>query len=211
MSGLLPSESDTTARGGGNLRLLWLDDEEAETLIGSLSSETARAILTALHDRPLTASELADEVDTSLQNIRHHLGNLQEADLVRVSDTRYSVKGREMNVYAPVEDSLVVCVGRQDDRSSFFDSLKRIIGAVTALGVLSLLVQWAFGAGAVDLGGPGSAPRVGDSVGGTAEPLLGVLSPGLAFFAGGLLVLALLLLWDYRSSTDRAAPDARPR
>lgn len=206
MSGLLPSDTDAprgdpseerAETGEGDLRVLWLDDEDADQLIGSLSSETARAVLTELHHGPATASELSEDVDTSLQNVRHHLDSLQEAGLVQVADTRYSVKGREMNVYAPTDDSLVVCVGREDDRSSFLDSLKRLVGTVTLLGLLAAVVQVTFGAGVVDLGGPGTTPRIGDAVGGT-EPILGLLPPGVAFLAGGLVVLGLLGAWELR-------------
>lgn len=113
MQGLVSSESELAERAEreGDLRVVSLTDDDAERLIGSISSETARSIVTALEERPATASELADSVSTSLQNVRHHLGNLREAGLVEVADTRYSVKGREMNVYAPTQDSLVVCVG----------------------------------------------------------------------------------------------------
>jgi DNA-binding transcriptional ArsR family regulator len=206
MSGLLPSDTDAprgdpseerAETGEGDLRVLWLDDEDADQLIGSLSSETARAVLTELHHGPATASELSEDVDTSLQNVRHHLDSLQEAGLVQVADTRYSVKGREMNVYAPTDDSLVVCVGREDDRSSFLDSLKRLVGTVTLLGLLAAVVQVTFGAGVVDLGGPGTTPRIGDAVGGT-EPIFGLLPPGAAFLAGGLVVLGLLGAWELR-------------
>lgn len=198
MSGLLPTDREPARRRNGDLRVLWLDDDESEQLISSLSSETARSLLTSLHESPATASQLSEEVDTSLQNIRHHLTNLQEAGLVQVSETRYSVKGREMNVYAPTDDSLVVCVGREDDRSTFLDSLKRLVGTVTLLGALSLVVQLTFGTGVVDLGGPGSAPRIGDSIGETADPLLGLIPPGVAFLAGGLLVLAMVAVWEYQ-------------
>lgn len=202
MSGLAPSDTDVRedhAENGeseGDLKVLWLDDEDADTLINSLSSETARAVLTALHESPSTASELSNAVDTSLQNVRHHLGKLQSAGLVEVTDTRYSVKGREMNVYAPASDSLVVAIGREEDRDGFLDSLRRIVGVVATLVVASLAVQFAFGAGVVDLGGPDAAPRVADSVGGSAAPILGLLPPGAAFLAGGALVLALLVAWD---------------
>jgi DNA-binding transcriptional ArsR family regulator len=198
MSGLAPSDTDVREdhAENGDLKVLWLDDEDADTLINSLSSETARSILTALHGSPSTASELSDAVDTSLQNVRHHLGKLQSAGLVEVTDTRYSVKGREMNVYAPASDSLVVAIGREEDRDGFLDSLRRIVGAVAALVAASLAVQFAFGAGVVDLGGPATAPRVADSVGGGTAPILGLLPPGVAFLAGGALVLALLFAWD---------------
>jgi len=116
MSGLLPSETDRRAsEGDGDVRVLPLEDDEAARLISCLASDTARATLSALHDRSATASELADVVGTSLQNVRHHLENLQDAGLVRVAGTRYSVKGREMTVYAPARDSFVVCVGEPGD------------------------------------------------------------------------------------------------
>ncbi|MFC7255110.1 ArsR/SmtB family transcription factor [Haloplanus litoreus] len=199
MSGLLPSqlEDDVSAEGEGELRVLSLTDDDAEDLIGSISSETARSILAALEDRPATASELAETVSTSLQNVRHHLGNLEEAGLVEVADTRYSVKGREMKVYAPTQDSLVVCVGSDANKERFLDSLERFVGVLAVLAVGALAVQRAFGAGVVDLGGPGTTPRVGDGVGSATGPLLGLVPPGLAFLAGGLLIVATLVVWDY--------------
>ena len=113
MSGVLPSETErgATEDDGGDFRVLPLDDDEAARLINCLAADTARSTLAALQNDSATASELADAVGTSLQNVRHHLDNLREAGLVRVVDTRYSVKGREMKVYAPARDSLVVCVG----------------------------------------------------------------------------------------------------
>ncbi|WP_251328437.1 ArsR/SmtB family transcription factor [Haloplanus pelagicus] len=198
MSGLLPSqlEGDVSAEGDGELRVLSLTDDDADDLIGSISSETARSILAALEESPATASELAENVSTSLQNVRHHLGNLEEVGLVEVADTRYSVKGREMKVYAPTEDSLVVCVGSDANKERFLDSLERFVGVLGLLAVGAVAIQRAFGAGVVDLGGPGTTPRVGDGVGSAAGPLLGLVPPGLAFLAGGLLVVAVLAVWN---------------
>ncbi|WP_435115019.1 ArsR/SmtB family transcription factor [Halolamina sp. C58] len=195
MSGLLPSESDAVAADEaddeGGTRLLWLDDEEVDPLIGSLSSETARSLLTALHEEPRTASELADAVDTSLQNVRHHLDNLQEADLVEVAETRYSVKGREMKVYAPVDDSLVVCVGNEAERSGLLDSLRQYVGAAAAVLVGSLLVHATVNVGGGGIAGP-SGPRVADSIGSGA--VFGTVPPAALFLAGGLVAIAAVAL-----------------
>lgn len=198
MSGLLPSDrEEVTEESAGDVRVLEIDD--ADHLIESLSSETARAVLSALHQDTATASELADTVDTSLQNVRHHLDTLIEADLVRVVDTQYSVKGREMDVYGPVEDALVVCVGGDSETDSLVDQLSELVGATALLAVASIVVQYGFETAVTGVSGPESSPRVADSIS-TAEPLFGVLPPGVAFFAGGLLVLFALFAWSNRDA-----------
>ena len=160
-------------------------------MIGSLSSATARSLLTELHEEPHTASELAEAVDTSLQNVRHHLGNLEEADLVEVAETRYSVKGREMKVYAPVDDSLVVCVGNEEQRSGLLESLRQYVGAAGAVLVGALLVHATVAGWTPSVSGP-TGPRVPDSIGSSA--LLGSVPPAFVFLAGGLVALAAVAL-----------------
>lgn len=195
MSELLPSQTEATPEQNGELRALWLDSEDAGELLSSLSSDTARNILTALHDSPSTASELAEHVDTSLQNARHHLGNLQEAGLVRVAETRYSSKGREMNVYAPSEDPMVVFVGNESEaeREGVVERLRAVLPAVGLLALASLVVQWivtlSTGASA-----PGELPRFGQDLGGSAGFVVPNVPPGLVFLTGGLLVAATIVL-----------------
>lgn len=187
MSELLPSSGDVAAEQDGELRTLWLDSEEAGDLLSSLACDTARSVLTALHDDPATASEVADRVDTSLQNARHHLTNLQEAGLVRVVDTRYSSKGREMNVYGPARDPMIVFVGKEESQSGLLDSLKGLLPVAATLALASLLVQMALGTAA---DGPTTGMlRVGQDVG-TSVANTG-LPPGFVFLAGGLFVLAV--------------------
>jgi DNA-binding transcriptional ArsR family regulator len=85
-------------------------DSQAEAL-QALSSGTAQAILGALDGDPKTTSEIAEVVDTSIQNVHHHLRRLEENDLVKPVETWYSVKGREMTVYALTAEKLVVQFG----------------------------------------------------------------------------------------------------
>jgi DNA-binding transcriptional ArsR family regulator len=191
MSGLLPTSADVSSEQEGDLQALWLDSDDAGELLSSLSSETARSILTSLHDDPATASEVADRVDTSLQNARHHLTNLTDAGLIRVADTRYSQKGREMNVYAPSEEPMVVFVGNEDGKRSFFESLRGLVAALSVLGFVSLLVQRLVETDTVTTD---VLPRMADSAGAAGSAPLTV-PPGLVFFAGGLLVLGVALAW----------------
>ena len=106
-------------------RLVDLDDDVADEVFEALSAGTARELLAACYDDPATASELAEEVDTSLQNARHHLDTLLEAGLVEVVDTWHSTKGREMDVYGPASYPLVIVLGddvEQDPSPSAADA-----------------------------------------------------------------------------------------
>ncbi|UIO99112.1 winged helix-turn-helix domain-containing protein [Halobaculum sp. CBA1158] len=191
-----PGDADRSADGDTGVRVCWLDDEDAGDVIGALGPETARAILSAVHEEPRTASELADCADTSVQNVRHHVSKLEDAELVAATDTRYSVKGREMTVYGPADDPVVVALGDDGERSSLLDSLRGLLGAAAVLAGASLLVQSLFGAGVATTSGPATAPRVGDAVSTTGGAALGTLSPGAAFLAGGVLVLVTVLAAD---------------
>ncbi|NEU57992.1 winged helix-turn-helix domain-containing protein [Halorussus sp. MSC15.2] len=154
MADLLPSSPDPSAGDGGEPRVVGVDSDDADDLLAALQSETARDILGALYDDPATPSSLAEEVDTSIQNVRYHLERLENADLVEVADTVYSEKGREMNVYAPAAKPLVVFAGSDDDAPGVESALSRLLGALGVLGLSSLLVQRLFGGrnagGAVD-------------------------------------------------------------
>lgn len=83
------------------------DDEHARVL-QTLSSDTAQELLDALSEGPGTASEVADAVDTSIQNAQYHLTRLAEANLIETVDTWYSAKGREMTVYALAAEEFVI-------------------------------------------------------------------------------------------------------
>jgi len=181
---LLPSTDDVTGEQEGDIQVLGVDEDDSADVFEALSSDTARRVLTAIYDESAPPSELADRLDISLQNVSYHLDNLEEAGVVRVADTRYSEKGREMNVYAPADEPVVVFVGTEERKTGFRDLLKRLVGATGLLFVISALL-FAFQA----FGRPGGA---GDEL-----TILELLSfPGLEFLLGGLFVLGLVvLLW----------------
>ncbi|MFB6106522.1 MAG: ArsR/SmtB family transcription factor [Halobacteriaceae archaeon] len=216
MADLLPSDPDIDPPEG-DPRVLGVDSEDADAVLGALSSETSRAVLTALHDDPSTPSELADAVDTSLQNTQYHLGKLEDADLIEVCGTRYSEKGREMNVYAPTDGPLVLFAGTEERTEGMKSALARLLGAVGVLAVASVLVQRLLdsfvttggaggagggapatttsgGMGAMDVGTTTAVPTTAAS-GGGGGLLGGGVPPGLAFFLGGVFAVALVGGW----------------
>jgi DNA-binding transcriptional ArsR family regulator len=145
MADLLPSSPDPSAGDGGEPRVIGVDSEDADDLLGALQSETARDVLGVLYDDPAAPSDLAEEVDTSIQNVRYHLEKLADAELVTVADTVYSEKGREMKVYAPSAKPLVVFAGNDDETPGIEAALSRLLGGLGILGASSLAVQHLFG------------------------------------------------------------------
>lgn len=199
MADLLPERRDHDAPE--EPRVVGVDGDDADAVLSALSAGTARDILTALHDEPATASELADRVDTTLQNVQYHVEKLTDAGLVCEVDTVYSEKGREMTVYGPADRALVVVAGREDDTSGLRGALKRLLGGLAPLAVVAAAAEWVFdGPFAPDLSGAADAgeeaavsaastetARAADA----APTLLETLgnSPGALLFAGGVVAL----------------------
>lgn len=213
MSGLLPSSPDVAREHDPEPRVIGLDSDDASDLIAALSSETARHVLSTLHEEPSTPSTVADQVDTSLQNAQYHLEKLEAAELIEEVDTCYSAKGREMSVYAPTNGPLVVFHGSDDDALGLQQALKRVVGAVAILGILSLLVEAiarqalpGLEAGPAS-GGPNALDA--ESMPPASDPhwlVDAVLTapPGLLVFLGGCVVLAVGVgIWYWRHSGVR--------
>lgn len=183
---LLPSEPDAEPSEDAGPRVIGVDSEDAGDVLAALSSSTARELLSELHREPAPPSALADTVGTSVQNVQYHLQKLEQAGAIEVVDTAYSAKGREMDVYAPADQPLVIFAGDQQKGSTIRTALSRLLGAVGILGIASFLVQAVFqdGApwaedGAVTVDGTtddgGTAPEETDEAtaggdGGDAEP-----------------------------------------
>lgn len=140
---LLPRSPDVVSDAGP--RVVGVDSEAADTLMSALSSETARRILVELHEEPAPPAELADRAETTLQNAQYHLSNLEDAGAIDVVGTAYSEKGREMDVYAPADEPLVIFAGREEAASGLRAALTRLLGGLSALAVGSLVVQDLFG------------------------------------------------------------------
>ena len=197
MADLLPSSPDTSAAEETDPRVVGLDSEDADDLLSALSSDTAREVLATLHDEPDTPSGVADRVDTSLQNAQYHLGNLDDADLIEEIDTIYSEKGREMSVYAAADRPLVVFAGSEAERGGLEDALKSLLGAVGVLAAASLVVQWRLGdlPGLGATGGADAGRGVSTMEAETTQAAADAgasLPPGLLFFVGGLVALAVV-------------------
>lgn len=166
-------------------RVVNIDTEDADDVFGALGSETARAVYGAVAEEPQTASDLAETLDSSIQNVRYHLDNLQEAGLVEVVDTWYSSRGSEMKVYGRTAGPLVLFAGDEETGTDVRNALQTLVGGSALLAVIGLLINYVL---------RNTPEATGDVTMASAETGANGLAwtvalPGLLFVLGGMLVL----------------------
>ncbi len=202
MASIFPTDTDVKPIQEGELEVIGLDSDDTEQLLSALSSDTSRDILASLHETPDTASALADQLDSSVQNIQYHIENLRNAGLIRVADTVYSSKGNEMNVYAPSDNPILIFAGRERDAVEFREVLKSFLGSIGLLGLLSVFVQW-FVDSSISRSdvqnnvGINQLQTEGSRVQEVSDGILTSIPPGLLFFSGGLIIILLSFSWWY--------------
>lgn len=189
-----PVRWPVTHREDRPARIVEITDSDATEIFDSLSSETARALLSHLHDEPQTASGLSEQVDTSVQNVQYHLQKFSDAGLVEVVDTWYSARGNEMKVYSPADHSLVLYTGETPGKKRLRDVFSGGAVAIAILGIMSVLID--------HLVRTLTRPDTGEGVDHTIShdptviEITGIaVTPGMLFFLGGLFLLALGTVW----------------
>ncbi|MCZ7404196.1 MAG: helix-turn-helix domain-containing protein, partial [Candidatus Methanoperedens sp.] len=92
-------------------------------------------------DAPLSASDIAERLQAPLTTITYNLENLESVGLVKVERIKYSEKGREVKIFAPVR-KLIVVVPEKIDRKSVADVLRKYIGVILAAVLASSFIEF---------------------------------------------------------------------
>jgi len=131
------NESD---KGDEKLLILPLG-EESKKITQVISNDTARQIIELLADAPLSASDIAERLHVPLTTIVYNLENLQNVGLIKVERIKYSEKGREVKIFAPVR-KLIVVVPERTDKKSVADLLRKYMGVLLAAVFASSIIEF---------------------------------------------------------------------
>ncbi len=115
--------------------------EESKKITQVISNDTARQVIDLLADAPLSASDIAERLKVPLTTVAYNLENLEDVGLVKVERIKYSEKGREVKVYAPVR-KLIVVVPEKTDRNSVGDVIRKYLGVILAAVLASSLIEF---------------------------------------------------------------------
>ena len=203
---------------------------EAKKLTRVISNDTARDVLEALAARSRSASELAADLKVPLTTVQYNLERLIEVGLIKVENIRYSEKGKQVKVYAPVR-RLIVVVPERTSSKDVMEALKRYLTlfvlAFIGTAMLALLATgyqvYPAENGYVATGGPSDfglqpnatpapplqatptypMPGAEDLRGGEGTGWAWGINPALAFVAGALAVIAgvaVMEVWKAKSN-----------
>jgi predicted transcriptional regulator len=148
--------------------------EESKKITQVISNDTARQVIELLADAPLSASDIAERLHSPISTIVYNLENLEDVGLIKVDKIKYSEKGREVKIYAPVR-KLIVVVPEKTDRKSVTDLLRKYMGVILAAVLASSLIEFFTGRmGSV----PGTAKSIHYNLASTPVPDSTVPLPG---------------------------------
>jgi DNA-binding transcriptional ArsR family regulator len=107
--------------------------DEVSLLARTLSRTLPMQILKQLQEKQMSAGELASELGLRLNTLTYNLAVLEKVGLVKVRQVKWSCKGREVKIYAPAEQP-VLLVPRANRGSDPFvlDSLEKTLESCRA-------------------------------------------------------------------------------
>ncbi|PWB50668.1 MAG: ArsR family transcriptional regulator [Candidatus Methanoperedenaceae archaeon] len=196
--------------------------EESKKITQVISNDTARKIIELLADAPLSATDIADRLQAPLTTIAYNLENLESVGLVKVERIKYSEKGREVKIYAPVR-KLIVVVPEKTDRKSVTDLIRKYLGVILAAVLASSFIEFFMtrrsekiiqDVSPMPAGALNETMKSVSSTSPVATPIVPQLPdapvtiytnlantitahPGLLFLMGCLFMVALLIVMDY--------------
>ena len=187
-----------------NVLILEPGDERAQKIAKAMASQTATDILKLLAESQKSMTEITENLAIPLTTVKYHFENLLDAGLISVADTKYSVKGREIKIYSLLNQLLIVAPRQSDVRSvllKYASLFAVVIFGTLAVAFLAPLLFSGEGMGqntlasvAVQREAGGITPRAAydlATLGAAASP-----DPALAFLLGGLVVIAVLLIYE---------------
>jgi DNA-binding transcriptional ArsR family regulator len=193
-----------------NVVVLEPGDERAQKIAKAMGSQTASDILTLLATGAKSLTDITEQLKIPLTTAKYHAENLLDAGLIIISETKYSVKGREVKMYALTDQLLIVAPKQTNVRSLLlkYTSLFGIVvvGTLAVIGLEPLLAGqgiWSETAPAAMMirapatGGAENQVYAAKAMADT-NGLAPTFSPdlALAFFCGGVLVIFVLLCYE---------------
>ncbi len=113
-----------------NLDIFSIDDEKLKILAKIISNKSSIEILNLLFHNEMTANEIAQKKNMSLQLVKYYLEKMQEIDLVQVTRTEKNSKARDMNYYKTSKLGIMITPSNVTEKAKKSKMLSRSIYSI---------------------------------------------------------------------------------
>ena len=113
-----------------NLDIFSIDDEKLKILAKIISNRTSVEILNLLFHNEMTANEIAQKKNISLQLVKYYLEMMQQIDLIHVSRTGKNSKSRDMNYYKTSKLAIMITPSKVTEKAKNSKLLSRSIYSI---------------------------------------------------------------------------------
>ena len=133
------------------IKILATDDEKIKSFGELFTNDSSREILQLLFNEDLTANQIAQKTDISLQLVKYHLNKLQDLGVVKISKVEKNSKSQDMKVYSATKFSIVIVPPKLSEKTKeskllvrSFRYIYKVAGLATATGVSGLFSLFQF-------------------------------------------------------------------
>ena len=128
------------------IKILATDDEKIKSFGELFTNDSSREILQLLFNEELTANQIAQKTEISLQLVKYHLNKLQDLGIVKISKIEKNSKSQDMKIYTATKFSIVIVPPKLSEKTKeskllvrSFRHIYKIAGLGIATGLSGLL------------------------------------------------------------------------
>lgn len=127
------------------IKILATDDEKIKSFGELFTNDSSREILQLLFNEEMTANQIAQKTDISLQLVKYHLNKLQDLGIVKIAKIEKNSKSQDMKVYSATKFSIVIVPPKLSEKTKeskllvrSFRHIYKVAGLAIATGVSGL-------------------------------------------------------------------------
>ena len=128
------------------IKIMATDDVRIKSFGELLTNDSSRAILQLLFNEELTALQIAEKTEISLQLVKYHIIKLQDLGVVKVTKVEKNSKSQDMKFYSASKFSMVIVPPKYSEKTKeskllvrSFKHIYKIAGLGIAAGMSGLL------------------------------------------------------------------------
>ena len=128
------------------IKILATDDEKIKSFGELFTNDSSREILQLLFNEELTATQISQKTEISLQLVKYHLNKLQDLGVVKISKIEKNSKSQDMKVYTASKFSIVIVPPKLSEKTKeskllvrSFRHIYKVAGLGIATGISGLL------------------------------------------------------------------------